>query len=267
MWSVTQELTSVPLLCPLGDGRVTYFMLCAVPHSCVWFLWTVPHILRLLCSTIISLPLPSTHSSQTPFLYLQICTGHFYWDVIFDYPANNYPIYLNLKSSQVETYDCISWPLLLFLILWNLIFVFVIFLKHHHSFLKISNDYLLPNSIVLSSYSLWYICQSQLTCWLAVIAWQTNPKLSDVKQWSDIIVHTFCRLEGFIWWRMDLAGGSFLGLCLLGWLCCALRSAMTTLHICVILSLWSVRKLGHVFLMVTAETQEAAWKLVKLLKT
>lgn len=89
--------------------------------------------------------------------------------------------------------------------------------------------------------------------------WITNqPKLSDVKQWSHI--YTFCMLLRFIWYRMDLAGGTFFRLWLLGWLSYTLKSASVALHICLILFLWSVRKLGRVLLMFTAQIQEASWK-------
>lgn len=49
-------------------------------------------------------PSPSLHS-PSPCLhrlfpqYFQIFVGHFYCDMMFDYPANSYPVYFNLKTS------------------------------------------------------------------------------------------------------------------------------------------------------------------------
>lgn len=88
---LTQKMTLVPSLCPLGDRRITSVRLCAV------FRGPPLPTLRLACSTIISLPVPPSSPHR-----LLSCTRHFYWHMMFDSPANNYPAHFNLKVSQLS---------------------------------------------------------------------------------------------------------------------------------------------------------------------
>lgn len=78
-------------------------ILCSVLNlTSVCFLGPLPPTLRLLCSTIISLPVPPLTAPRISFPSFQICTRHFYWDMMFDYPTNNYPVYFNLEASQIN---------------------------------------------------------------------------------------------------------------------------------------------------------------------
>lgn len=87
-----QFLHCVPL--ERAESLTLCFVLCPTP---VWFLWTLPPVLRLLGSTIISFPLPSSPSPQTSFYASKYAR---YASV--DFPANYYFSYFNLKASQVS---------------------------------------------------------------------------------------------------------------------------------------------------------------------
>lgn len=77
-----------------AESLMLYFVLCPTP---VWFLWTLPPVLRLSGSTIISFPMPSSPSPQTSFYASKYAR---YTSV--DFPANYYFFHFKLKASQVS---------------------------------------------------------------------------------------------------------------------------------------------------------------------